>query len=58
MMIELGDLEAEIDRVPKDKIIHVYCGAGTRARMGMHILRNANLREVVISTLGIRAVSE
>jgi rhodanese-related sulfurtransferase len=58
LMIELSELEAQIDKIPKDKYIHVYCGAGLRARMGMHIVRNANVLGVVITTVGIKVVSE
>lgn len=57
-MIELSELEAQINKIPKDKVIHVYCAAGLRARMGMHIVRNANVREVVITNVGIKVVSE
>lgn len=42
-------MEANIAKIPKDKIVHVYCKTGGRAKIGMSILVKNGLKNVIIT---------
>lgn len=56
--VELMHLEKEMEKVPKDKVVHAYCAAGARARMAAFILKRGGVRDVVVTTTGIRQACE
>lgn len=47
--IPLPEVEANIAKIPKDKIVHVYCKTGGRAKIGMSILVKNGLKNVIIT---------
>lgn len=47
--IPLPEVEANIAKLPKDKIIHVYCKTGGRAKIGMSLLVKNGLKNCVIT---------
>jgi rhodanese-related sulfurtransferase len=55
--ITLQELEEKIEQVPRDKVIHVYCKSGGRAKMAASILQNNGVKEIVLATGGIDAIA-
>lgn len=45
-LIPLGQLEARVNEVPKDKEVVVVCRSGNRSKQGRDILKNAGFTQV------------
>ncbi|CAD8174882.1 unnamed protein product [Paramecium octaurelia] len=48
----LPEVETNLDKIPKDKFVHVYCKTGGRAKMGMSLLVKNGYKNVVIAQEG------
>jgi len=48
----LAELEANLDKIPKDKAVHVYCKFGGRAKMGMSVLLRNGYTNLVVTEEG------
>ena len=45
--IPLGELEARARELPRDRPLALYCGGGTRSRIGISVLRRAGFGELL-----------
>lgn len=56
--IFLGYLEENLDRIPRDRTVAVYCAGGDRSSIAASLLRRYNVAQVVNVTGGITAWKE
>lgn len=50
--ITLIEIEANIDKIPKDKKLHIYCLSGWRAKIAMSILVRNGFERIMITEDG------
>jgi rhodanese-related sulfurtransferase len=53
--IPLGDLPERAAELPRDKPIALFCGGGTRSRIGVSVLRRAGFNQLVDQGDGFEA---
>ena len=49
ILITLPEIEGNIDKIPKDKKLHVYCKSGWRAKIAMSILVRNGFERIMIT---------
>lgn len=50
--VPLPEVEANLAKIPKDKIVHVYCKTGGRAKIAMSLLVKNGYKNLVITQEG------
>ncbi|CAK74472.1 unnamed protein product (macronuclear) [Paramecium tetraurelia] len=50
--IVLSEIEGNVDKIPKDKKLHIYCKSGWRAKIAMSILVRSGFERIMISQDG------
>ncbi|CAD8170718.1 unnamed protein product [Paramecium pentaurelia] len=50
--VPLPEIEANLERIPNDKFVHVYCKSGGRAKMAMSLLVKNGYKNIVITQEG------
>jgi hydroxyacylglutathione hydrolase len=56
--IPLGDLPKRADELPRDRPVAVFCGGGTRSRIGISVLRRAGFTQLLDQGGGFPAHAE